>query len=370
MHINLVLIPFVIILGLLLSANDSKHNRGIYIILCCMVFLFIGSLRSPEWMTYRYGIDTYVYKTLFEQFNELSWQECWDLAVQRYGSGGDDDIGFIALNKIIGFVTSDFNLYSLLAELIFFIPLGIILYRFSTNMRQLIFAFVFYIALIQVFLIGAARQIYSIGFDLMAFLSVIDRKKVKAIVFFLLGVSIHFSSFLFLIPLLMVWFDVNPGTLKLAHAICFIMFPIVLAFPNQIIVFMGEASGVEKYANYGMGEIQGGATTFILLIEILSLFILMTIKKTDMVDNSPIRFCYVMAPFFTLLAPLIRSNGSMIRISLYYHLFLMLLVPFAIDCSFKESSNKIIYGFAIVALSFFTLYNGGGTEYYFFWQYQ
>lgn len=366
MHINLVLIPFVIILGLLLSANDSKRNRGIYIILCCMVFLFIGALRSPEWMTYRYRIDTAVYEMLFEQFGEMSWQECWEMAVQRYGAGGEDDIGFIVLNKLFSLITHDFQIYSILAELIFFIPFGIVLYRLSSSMRQLIFAFVFYIALIQVFILGGARQMYAIGLDMMALLAVVDRKKWWAILFFLLGVTIHFSSFLFMIPLLMVWFDVKPGTLKLAHILGFILFPFVLAFSNQVIVFMGEAAGVEKYANYGLGDVAGGASVFILLIEVMSLFCLLGIKQTDLQNSPSLRVCYAMVPFFTLLAPLLRSDGAMIRVSLYYHIFLTLLVPYAIDCLFKDKDKWIVY---IVAIGAFIALSGKGMEYYFFWQY-
>ena len=350
---------------MLLSINDNKRNRGVYIILCCTVFLLIGSFRSPEWLTYRYRIDTAVYKMLFEQFGDKSWQECWVMAVQRYGSGGEDDIGFIFLNKLIGLITNDFQIYSILVELIFFIPFGIVLYRLSTSMRQLIFAFVFYIALIQVFILGAARQMYAIGLDMMAILAVIDRKKWWAILFFLLGVTIHFSSFLFLIPLLMVWFDVKPRVLKLAHILGFILFPFVLAFSNQIIVFMGETAGVEKYANYGMGDIAGGASVFILLIEVMSLFCLLGIKRTDLQNSPSLRVCYAMVPFFTLLAPLLLSDGAMIRVSLYYHIFLSLIVPYTIDCLFKEEDKRVVY---IVAIGACVALSGKGMEYYFFWQ--
>ena len=369
MHINLFIIPFVIILGLLMGANDTQQHRKWYIFLCSAVLLFVAAMRSPEYMTNTYHIDTLSYRWSFENSFDIGWNQFWLSAYQRYFGTKESeyDIGFIALNKIIGWFTHDFCIYSLIADLIFFIPLGIILYRYCTSMRQLIFAFVFYIALVQIFLLAGARQIIAVGFDLIALLSVIDRKKWKAMLFFVLGLTIHFSSFLFLIPLLMVWYDTKPRTLKLVHVICFVLFPIVLVFPNQIIVLMGEASGVERYAKYGMGEIRGGASTFIFLIESLSIFCLMAIKRSDLQINHSMRVFYVMIPLFTLLAPLVRSSGSMVRISLYYHLYLTLLVPFAIDCMFKEENRRIVYAVAIVALAFMTL-KGGGIRYYFFWQ--
>lgn len=368
MRINFVLIPFVIILGLLLSTKDNDKNRRLYIVLCSMVLIFVAAMRNPEWMTMTYFIDTLTYKEDFENVRDLSWDGLFRSFHQRYIlNDGDYDFGYVALQKIISLITSNFSIFSLIADLLFFVPFGVILYRYSTNIRQIIFAYVFYIALVQVFLFGGARQIFAIGFDMMAFLAITDRKIWRAVIFLLLGVSIHFSSFLFLLPLLMISFKTNPRVLKVLHLVCFLAFPIVLLFPNEIIVFMGEAVGIEKYANYGNQEIQGGATIFIILIELLSLFCFIAINRTNLENNDNILLLYVMMPFMTILAPLIYSNGSMIRVSLYYHLFLTLLVPYAIDCMFKEESRRIVYAVAILALSFLAL-QGGGMRYYFFWQ--
>ena len=368
MYINLILIPFILLLGLLMSYDDTKHQRGLYIVIISIVLILVAALRSPEWMTGTYMIDTLHYQNEFDNIFNTSWSEYRMMAYQRYfGNEGDYDIGFLFLTKFIGTFTRSYYLYSIIMDLIFFIPLGIILYRYCTEMRQIIFAYVFYVALIQIFLFAGARQVFAMGFDLIALLFVIDRKKWKALIFFLLGLTIHFSSLLFLAPLLMVWFDTKPRTLKIAHIMCFIVFPLVLLFPNQFIVFMGEVSGVEKYASYGMGSVQGGANTFVLLIEVLSLFILVAIKRNDMIKDETLRNFYVMTPFFTLLAPLIQSNGSMIRISMYFHLFLMVLVPYSINCAFNKQNRIYIYIAAILGLSFLAL-QGGGIRYYFFWQ--
>lgn len=368
MHINLILIPFVIILGLFFSSNDTPRGRRNYIIVCSAILMLVAALRSPEWMTDTYHIDTLNYKDMFESTFDMGWSEFWQTFYLRYFSGADEnDVGFIALNKIIGIFTHEFWMFSLIADLIFFVPFGIILYRYCSRVRQIMFAFIFYIALIQVFFLGGARQMFSIGFDMMALLAVIDRRRIRAIILFLVGVSIHFSSLLFAIPLLAIWFNIKPSLLKNIHVICFALFPIVLAFPNQMIQFMGNTVGMEKYSDYGTRAIQGGSETFIFLIELLSLFCLVAIKRRDLVSSQKIRTFYVMAPLLTLLAPLIISNGTMIRISLYYHLFLALLVPFAIDCAFGTKNNGVVYVIAIGALSALSL-AGGGMTYYFFWQ--
>ena len=368
MHINFILIPIIIILGLILGTKDTRQSRLIYIAICCVIFLFVGAMRSPEWFTYTYGIDTLNYKHMFESSFDMSWQEFWALAYARYfGNEGEGDIGFMALNKAISYFTTDFHKFSLIADLIFFIPFGIILYRHTSRTRQLIFAFVFYIAMIQIFLLAGARQIFALGFDMMALISIIGKKRLLTAVFVIMAMSIHLSSLLFVIPLLMIWYEAKPKVLKLTHLLCFVLFPLVLIFPNEIIRYMGNFIGMEKYARYGMNEIQGGASTFIFLIETISLFCLIAIREKDFLLNKSIHIFYVMLPLLTFFAPLIRSNGSMIRISLYYHIFIVLLVPFAIDCFFTKRKQGFAYLIAIGALALLNLSNGG-PEYYFYWE--
>ena len=367
MHINLFLIPFVIILGLLFVAKDNQNNRRLYIILCSSVLLFVAAMRSPEYMTETYSIDSLNYKSMFEQSFDTTWTDVWSSVGGRVrGLNDDSDIGYVVLNKAIGLFTHEFYVFSLLVDLLFFIPFGIILYRFSNNILQLVFAFVFYISLIQVYLIGGGRQMFAIGLDMMALLSIIDGRKIRTIIFIILGVSIHFSSLLFLIPIVLIWLNVKPLPLKILHIVCFILFPIVLLFPNQIISYMGEFVGSEHYAEYGRKVIQGGTTTFIFLIELLSLFCLVSIKETDLKENKYMIPFYVMAPFFTFFSPLIRSNGTMIRIALYFFTYLVLLVPFGIECTITKN-RRIIYYAVILSLAALAL-RGGGISYYFFWQ--
>lgn len=369
MQINLILIPFVIILGLLFALKDNRKTRGQYILFCSAVLLFIAAMRSPEWFTLTYHIDTLNYKYAFERVHDMGWDELWMSVYQRYFMNTEEtDIGFRILNKIIASVTEEFHIYSLIADLLFFVPFGIILYRYCMSMRQIIFAFVFYIALVQVFLLSGGRQIFALGFDMIALLLMIDGKKIFSLITFIFGISLHFSSILFLIPLLLIWFDLKPLTLKTVHLLCFILFPIVLSFPNEVIDYMGNVIGMEKYANYGHGTIQGGAATFLILIEVLSLFCFIAVRKRNLFSNEALRFFYVMAPLFTLFAPLIRSNGTMIRISLYFHLYLAILVPFSIDCMFKKKEQSFAYFFAIGILAFLSMLNGG-MVYYFYWQF-
>ena len=370
MHINLILVPLIIVLGICFGTHDTIRTRKVYIVLCTAILAFVAAMRSPEYMTYTYSIDTLSYKWTFDQTLNMSWDEVWTSIIQRYIVGANEsDIGFVFLQKLISLITHNYQVYSMIADLLFFVPFGIILYRYTTSMKQIMFAFVFYISLMQVYFLGGARQIFAMGFDLMALLSLLDRKKIRSIVFFLIGITIHFSSILFALPLLMIWIQISPKQLKLLHVFCFALFPIVFMIPKTIVSFMGNFIGMERYSSYGQGIIHGGATTFIILIELLSLFCLVAIKKNYLEQRADIRNFYVMAPLFTFFAPLINGGGSLTRIALYYYMFLTLLVPYALDCMFATKRDRsLAYVIAIGALSYLTL-SDGGLSYYFFWQY-
>jgi len=116
-----------------------------------------------------------------------------------------------------------------------------------------------------------------------------------------------------------------------------------------------------------MGGIAGGAWTFISILVVASVFIYFAIKRKDLQQNKSLSNLYTMVPLFTFFGPLIHSNGSMIRISMYFHLYLMLLLPLAIEKTFKGSTQTIIYIFLIVVLLMLSLRNGG-LVYHFFWQ--
>lgn len=81
MQINLFLIPFVIVLGLLLAQNDNKKSRMIYIVLCSAVLAFIAAMRSPVWMTNTYQIDTLNYLYIFESASDMSWDDLFHLPI-------------------------------------------------------------------------------------------------------------------------------------------------------------------------------------------------------------------------------------------------------------------------------------------------
>ena len=349
----------VVFAFLFLRKYDDKAKKSYIFIVISFLILFC-SIRSID-----VGSDTFNYLDKFQDALSMSWSDMPMRIIQRYVFKTEEtDVGFILLEKIVGTVTSSFQIYTFIIDLLFFIPLGFVLYRYTLNIYQLSFAFVFFISLVYVFILSGGRQMQAMGFELIAFMYVCKDKYVKALLFILVGALIHMTMLLCVPFILACWFIRKWN--KLVHAISLVLFPVVLLFTNQILSFMGGVMEMERYQKYGEEEVQGGANVFIAMLFLLSLFCFIAIRERHLKKSELLQKMYMALPFLTFTGPLIHSNGSMIRISLYYFIFLMLLVPYALELSLPKFLVKKAYIIAIGVLIIMKLLSGG-VEYDFFW---
>lgn len=361
MSINLIIFPLIIFLGIFLGASDGPKNRKIFIYIVSTILLLQTSLRSLS-----VGSDTANYYIYFQEVKAMPWSQIWDEFLGRYFyNTTQDDIGYTMMQFFISRFTGSWQFFVFAANLIFFIPLGKLMYRYSNSMSQLVFAYLLYVSMFHIISLSGGRQLYAIGLSISAFLYMDRGKYAWSVACILIGMSIHMSCLLCLLPLVIS--RLNPKYLKTVHLLSFIMVPVVLLFTNQIIILMGSAVGVDRYTEYGMNEVQGGATTFIALLLLVSGFCYIAIKKKDLQNSRSLSNLYIMIPLFTVLGPLIYSNGSMIRISMYFHLYMMVLIPLAVNLKFKGFTRTVAYSVIILVLMVLSL-RGGGPIYHFYWE--
>lgn len=361
MYINFIILPFIVIFGLLLS--DKDKNRMLFIIVISLILLLESALRNLYLIA-----DTYTYYETFTiKVPSMTWSEIWKGFVDRYfGQGAEEyDFGFYIIQKIIGSFTDSFQVFTFISQLIYFVPMGIFLYRYSQNMRQLIFAFVFYVAIIHFGAIGGGRQVLARGCWIMAFMMINDTKYIKGAIWLLIGLTFHFSILVVLLAVALGF--LKPVLLKNIHLFAFLALPFVFFSPTQLILFMANISGTERYATYGEHTIAGGATTFITLMMLLSLFCFIMIRKDELERNNYLKKVYAMLPCLTIFTPLMIADGVMIRLSNYFHMFLMLLIPYAIEQFKDKKIASAVYVIMVGVLCFLAL-KDGGLKYYFFWQ--
>lgn len=361
MNIKLFLFVIIVLLGIILSTgNDAKgRKRKWYVIIITFLLVLESCLRSVY-----VGPDTIHYYSSFNSVVNMSWERVFGSFRTAYLAGEGKDPGFTVLMKIIHLFSHNFNVFLFFCALLFFLPLGLLLYRCSTSVLQLMFAFTLYVALFNIVALSGVRQQIATGFCFMAFLQLDKDNNWKALLFIFVGATIHVSALIFAVVPIIRAFSV--GTLKTIHMASFATIPFVIMFAGAIMYFLASLLANDYYTTYANSESDGSSATYIVLMELLSLFCFIAIKQSYLIKDKRIKLLYVMLPMLTITAPLITLNGAMIRIGQYFTLYMMLLVPFAIDSVAKKNERIYLYLGMIAALIFLTL-RGGGFKYYFFW---
>ena len=355
-----ILLLIALGLGLIIRFNgDTPSNRSRYIWIMILVLIAESSLRGLS-----VGADTTNYYYYFYDINNTSWREILRSFFYRYAlNRGTYDIGYNILQKVVQIISKDFSFFLFVSSLFFFIPFGILLNRYTQSFAQLFFIFVLYVALFNMIAMSGVRKEIALGFSIMFFLYYVDKKYFKALLCLFLGMTIHFTTLLIaLIPIICL---LSEQQIKLVHLVSFLLIPIVLTFSGPILIMMADAVDNEKYRAYGEVAARGGAIVFVTLMELLSLFCLLAYWKTPLTEKPVLKPLYAAAPLFTIFAPLIMHNGTMIRISQYFHIYLLLLIPYAIDRLFFRE-RRLVYLGLIVILIILALMTSS-MEYYFIW---
>ena len=364
MNVKLLLYAVIILLGLAFSSgNNLKGNRRKwYVIIIISLLVLESSLRNVY-----VGPDTIRYYSSFNSVENMSWGEVLGSFRTAYLEAEGKDPGFTIFMKIINTFTRDFNIFLFFCALPFFIPLGKLLYRYSSSIIQLVFAFTLYVALFNIVALSGVRQQIATGFCFMAFLQLDRNNNWKAILFILLGATIHISALIFaIVPFLRIC---SPSLIKSVHLASFATIPFVIVYAAPIMLLLASFLANDYYTIYAESESEskGSSYTYIILMELLSLFCYIALKKDDLKNDKRKKLLYVMLPMLTMTAPLISLNGAMIRVGQYFTLYMMLLVPAAIDSIAKNVERTALYIGMIAALVFLTM-RSGDFNYYFFWQ--
>ena len=362
MDTRIILFFIIVLFSLLLGGGKDvyRHKQKWYIIILITLLILESGLRSVL-----VGPDTYNYYNDFLSIKDMNWSQVWTSFYASYQQGEGKDPGFTLFVKLIQLFSADFNFFLIVAALLFFIPLGLILYRYSTHLIQLVFAFTLYVALFHIVALSGIRQQIATGITFMAFLQLGRDHFARGILFIMLASLIHISALFFLlVPLLSL---LHLKYLKPIHFVSFFIIPFVILYARSIMAFLASFLANEYYTLYASGESTNGAFLYVLLMELLSLFCFVAIKYDKLKHDICISQLYVALPLLTLTVPLISLNGAMIRIGQYFTLYMMLLAPIAIDSFIRKNSRTVIYWVMVSALIYLGI-TSSSFHYSFFWQ--
>lgn len=365
MLIYIITFLFIIVLGLFSFSTeyfkkDPKAVRKLYIQLVCFVFILVSGLRNLG-----VGEDTYGYYIGYNDIAKTSWRTLINEFVFFLKTGEGKDLGFSLFVKATQIISREFQFFLLLIATLFYIVFGNFIYKNTRSLTSAIIAFtVFYVLFFYVFSITAIRQSITIAAALYCYELIKKRKLIPFLIIILLFSTIH-KSLLVFIPFYFISIIKKPHYL---FYVVLIIFPVILMFKD----FLAEPFlTVAGYGNYEQYEAAGAYVftaifLFVALIAILRMKIIIRQNKRII--------SYINALTLALLfLPLAWIHPALLRVTMYFSIFIILLIPEIIQ-SFNHYSvhfRRSLIVISVMALFFLFVknnYSRENADYRFFWE--
>ena len=269
------------------------------------------------------GVDLVRYKVHFNTYIFTAFNKIIDI---------DHEVGYGYLNKIVGIITDDFQIFLAIVALIVIIPIYL-LYRKEKNHKFLILIIFLNMATFPMIFSGL-RQAIAISIGVLAYLFIIQKKYIAFFLMIALAFTFHRSAFLLLLlyPLFFI---------KLKAKYLWYLIPLFIlfyAFKVQIAqMSLGLMAGSEELAIYSerYNEFEDtGAYGSLVLFILFTLFSYFMTDEDKMSDSAMfLRNILVLSCFIQMVALI---NPVIMRMNYYFIIF----IPIAFVQSFKYVKSK------------------------------
>jgi hypothetical protein len=332
--------------------DPSQKKKKIFCSLASLNWILLSGLRHLT-----IGADTIKYGYFFDQAKNISWSSLWNDRVNIFiDKSLGKDPGYIVFQKLIQLFTTNYRIYLILIAVIFTVPLGIWIYKNSSNsfMSFIIYSCLFY----SFFSITGIRQ--TIATALVVFGGYIFIKKGNLWMFLLiilLASTIHFSAICYL-P---YYFIANKEITNRYLALYGGTFLGVFIFKEHIFRLGSKLIGYDQYLPF-----EEAGTTYTFSFFLIALTIVTLLKRNQILENNAMAKHYINALLIaTLLVPFTFVNPAAMRVIQYFSLSIMLLVPEIIN-SFEKKERFFVFLVACSTLIVLLIRNN--PMYLFFWQ--
>lgn len=365
MLIYIITFLFIIGLGLVTYSSKlyetNKHTaKKRYIQGVCFILILISGLRNVS-----VGEDTYGYYLNYQEIEKTPWKVLFTDLLNYLTSGEGKDVGYPIFVKATQIISSNFQFFLLFIACFFYFILGDFVNKNTRKLTDAIIAFtIFYVLFFYVFSITAIRQSLTLAATLFCF-ELIKKKKILPFLIIIFLFSLIHKSVLVFIPF---YFLCRLKNTKFVFTLVLVLFPVIMIFRNYLTFFLIGIGGYEEYEEFK------GAGTFTFTAIFIFISIVALLKRKIILKQNPVNINYYNAfAVSLLLLPLSWINPSLLRITMYFSVFMILLIPEIIQ-SFQTISvrirrNLVVVSVMILFLLYFKAnYSKENSDYRFFWE--
>ena len=352
MDIYSIYLLIAIILSISIKNNQIDHTRArkTYCVILGIILFLIAALRSTS-----VGIDSERYAWHFYNLQQLDFQGIIDY----YQS----ELGFYFLVKLLTFISSDHQIMFAFIGAIYAYSISRFIYNYSIEPMV---SFIMLIPMVYfAFTLTGLRQTMALSILLISIDYILDRRLLKFLLIVFIASLFHQSALFF-----------APAYIIKNKNITFKRIFLYLAFMPIVFLlrpFIVRAVQFFLYSSYSIDWSQSAGGWSTLSTYVLILIVATIFKKQLEKQNGNFPFFFTMMYIGTLVQMFVPLQPNIFRVSMYYNIASIILIPGILKTQKDRVSKLIAYTifFVLMGVQYYVFtFNAAGVQpYKFFWQY-
>lgn len=351
-----------LILAYFLSEIPSKANKKKYFCLLSALFLIlISGLRGIN-----LGYDTENYLDSFHASVNITWENFFHSFVSRYFTTDyfERDPGFLLIEKTIGLITNNDQLYLIIIAIVCIVPISRFIYSYTDNKYGALLAFTFYVFFYYGYIPNSAiRQSVTLSILFLAYYYLGKGKVIPCLIVVVFASFIHKTALIFiLLPFLHI-LKLN----KVFFKYCIVLYIILLLYYQQLSPYITLLFG-DAYSGYASSDYFVGnqrSYTYIIFLTLIYIMTLIPVFKGFEKNFEKSKLFYLSSGIAFVLTPLMLIEPTILRITVYFSVCNFVIIPHSIQL-YKPQYSKVIYLSLLLLLVFMGVYSW--DSYNFFWE--
>ena len=324
--------------------KKEDRFRKILIYLFCIIAIFQAGLRDPYNLPD--GNDTLTYQVIYNQLMSTSWESFFkDYSLFSSDYSGRDS-GYAFFLKLSQYISKDFTFYMFLTAIIFMIPFSMLVYKYVKSYLGIILVFAIYFAIFTGIINSFMRQAAALGITLFATKYIISRKWVCYYGLMLIALTFHGSA----IAAFPFYFIPRISRTEKWLKLSFVAFPVMILFLKPLMKYF--VSGT-VYDGYLTEEIVN-PVNYMALIVAISMLALIFFKDIRQLKDGEILISSAIGTM--LFLPVVFMGNTVLRLSYYYVLILILLLPNVVDSMKISRMSKILTYLFLISFFVFMIF--------------
>lgn len=330
-----------------LVGNSGYNVESKYLKIICGILVILAGIRGSD-----VGADTISYIYEYAMDSAFSLKQ----VIQENGTIG---AGYYFFAKLFSMTGLSVHWWFAVVELFYVYVIFQFIQKFSQD--KLISILCFFTMGLYSFSLAGLKQTMSMGFAILTFVMLKDKRYVLTVGFALLSYWCHTAASAFAIGIVCYLLRSR----KWYYFLLILFFTAVIRWGDSLWVDSIQLLGDEHYSKlYTNADDKYSSWTYIFY---LLLMVIMLFPWSRFSKNNPdeCKVFYGMALIATAFQSLATSFSVAFRVAYYFLPFMIVLVP---NCCEYMGNNKKLWkiGLCIICI-FWCLYTGRGSQFSFFW---